>query len=310
MMTMIQSFGIPIIICRPTKIDRRDSGFHDEHRGAVSKKSRSRLQRTTFSDCSIQIIVRQARKKIVPPFLTAELRSKIFGETISQKLKSSQRKRCQKIAKLTMAVMIASNMDQSPELFSPDAESGKVGQKKRQRTRAVTFNAKVRWRETYSADQVQDCWYSNDDYHMFRKEIHQTVQLMKRNVYIDDARYCQRGLEKHLMDAAQARREVKGKALFVVMSLQQDGQGMDDSRLLADRIAQYYTNVARTARMPAYLAGIADESYARRSAATEEAVPSKVAHPRAMGVELPTRTVTRRTVIPEVASFLLRYNFE
>jgi hypothetical protein len=198
-----------------------------------------------------------------------------------------------------MVVMIALNMDQSPELCSTDAMTGKVGQNKRQR-RAVTFNEEIneeiRSRETYSADQVQDCWYSNDDYHMFKKEIHQTVELMKRNVYIDEDRYCQRGLECCLRDtAAQDRREVKEKARFVVMSLQPDGQGMEDS------IAQYYTKEARTARMVAYLAGIADERYARSAATTTEAFPSKMTQRRAMTAERPSRPVARRTVIPLAA---------
>jgi hypothetical protein len=65
------------------------------------------------------------------------------------------------------------------------------------------------------SDQVKDSWYRNKEYQiMFRKEIYQTVVLVKRSGHmIDDVGYCQRGLEKCLSrDPAQDQPEVPDKA--------------------------------------------------------------------------------------------------
>jgi hypothetical protein len=112
---------------------------------------------------------------------------------------------------LTMVAMIVSNMDHSPEICSTNASmmtEEKVGQKRQRR--AVTFGEEVKSRETYSSDQVQDCWYHHEDYKMFRKEMRQTVKLVNYNVHIDDVRHCQRGLEKCFKETARVRREVQG----------------------------------------------------------------------------------------------------
>jgi hypothetical protein len=198
-----------------------------------------------------------------------------------------------------MVAMIGLNRAQSPEMCSTDAMTQKVGQKRPRR--AVTFSEEVKSRETYSSDQVQDCWYHQDDYQMFRKEMRKTVELVKYNVHIDDIRHCQRGLEKCFKEAAEVRRKVQDKAWFVVLRRQHVGQGTQNATALADSIAEYYATQARTARMSAYLVGIADERAALSPVtATVEAgdVTKVMARPRGTRVDLPPRSAARRTIIP------------
>mmetsp|Transcript_119609 Transcript_119609/g.334989 ORF Transcript_119609/g.334989 Transcript_119609/m.334989 type:complete len:199 (-) Transcript_119609:141-737(-) len=198
-----------------------------------------------------------------------------------------------------MVMMIQSKRDASPELCSTtDAMAAKMGQK---RQRRVTFNEETRTRTTYSSDQVQGCWYNDSDYHSFKTDICQTVDLMKHNFCIDEVLYSQRGLEKYLKDAARSQHEVQEKAWFVVMKRQEVGQGKEDPMTLADSIAQFYTNETRLAKMAAYLTGIADERYARSPvAAVEEDLP-KVEHPQAIRVDLPPRAPRRPTTISAAA---------
>ena len=186
-----------------------------------------------------------------------------------------------------MVVMIESkNMETSPELSTTD-DAVKMGQKRQ----CLTFSEQVRSRETYSSDEIQDCWYSEKDYNTFRREILETIELMKHNVYIDDVRYCQRGLEKYFEDADLERRQVQAKARFAVMKGQEMGKGMnlENSMSLSDSIAHHYSMETRSPRMAAYLTGIADERYVRLATFSEEEPLLKVARPQAMRVDLPPK---------------------
>lgn len=152
-------------------------------------------------------------------------------------------------------------LDASPELYFTNSGTEKAG-RKRQR-KVVCFDERVSIRDTYSIDEVTNCWYSQDEFDAIKTHVKETVDLVRRHFHIDDINYCRRGLEWFVDDhTSKLEVEDQTRAFLTVMDRQAMGKSCQDSATLADSIAHDYALEARGSKMRAYLTGIADERYA------------------------------------------------
>lgn len=167
-------------------------------------------------------------------------------------------------------------IDKSPELCPTDtvmnmAEKQQQQGRKRQRNKTVSFSDVVRQTQTYSIDEVQDCWYSGQEYQAMREEVRTSVELMAtHHVVADEIHVSQRGLEMYDKYAARTTREAQVRAFWAVLQRQAAGYGQEDPSFLASAIAESYALETRSRKMAAYLVGIADERFALRFLQQEE----------------------------------------
>jgi hypothetical protein len=128
----------------------------------------------------------------------------------------------------------------------------------------------------YRQREIQACWYTKSEYNNIRQEIKITVDLIERNVGIDDYNHCKRGLEYLTQKGTHERMQTKLKGWTAVFGEQdlQDDEGIFDPKILAI----VYSNSSRSCQVASYITGVLDKWAALAStdaSAVDEATSRK-----------------------------------
>jgi hypothetical protein len=112
----------------------------------------------------------------------------------------------------------------------------------------------------YTPEEVDACWLKMKDVMEFKKEIRYTVDLIERNLDIDDEKYCRRGIECRTRAGANHKRHQRMNALESVLKEQivQYVEDLQDEQ----QIAMVYREAAYASKMVAFLTGLSDAKIA------------------------------------------------
>ena len=123
----------------------------------------------------------------------------------------------------------------------------------------VSFYPKARVQRIYSNKEITKeekslLWYNVAEFRQIRNEVSRTVRLMERdpNFIEDEVAHCTRGLETYTKLGRQLAREIRGKAIDVVM----DGQELNWNE---EMIAECYNNFCAESQVLANLIANMDE---------------------------------------------------
>jgi hypothetical protein len=128
--------------------------------------------------------------------------------------------------------------------------------------KSVTFSQSVSVRKTlhinnYADDEVQACWYDDDECKAIRTDIKFAVSLLNDGLLEEDNEYnCQRGLELHTRKGADRRLQNKRTLREAVLTEQelQWEEGMYDPEYLA-MVSMDYSSASQAT---AYAIGLKD----------------------------------------------------
>ena len=123
----------------------------------------------------------------------------------------------------------------------------------------VSFYPKARVQRIYSNKEITKeekslLWYNVAEFRQIRNEVSRTVRLMERdpNFIEDEVAHCTRGLETYTKLGRKLAREIRGKAIDVVM----DGQELNWNE---EMIAECYNHFCAESQVLANLIANMDE---------------------------------------------------
>jgi hypothetical protein len=122
-------------------------------------------------------------------------------------------------------------------------------------------------RKNLDKQQVQDVWYSRDEFTAIRKECFDTIKLMKQNEVLEEGEgYCVRGLEYKTPDAYRERQHNKAEIRTIVFEEQeyQFENGMND----ISWIAKLSEDQSRSCVKAAIAVGLQDAKVAKEYLST------------------------------------------
>jgi hypothetical protein len=117
----------------------------------------------------------------------------------------------------------------------------------------VTTHAK-----DYKQSEIRACWYTKSEYKNIQHNLKITLDLIKRNVVIDDYNHCKRGLEYLTQKGARHERmQTKLKAWTAVFEEQdlQDEEGIVDPEI----IALVYSKCTQSCQVAGHVTGVLDK---------------------------------------------------
>jgi hypothetical protein len=110
----------------------------------------------------------------------------------------------------------------------------------------------------YKEREIRACWYAKSEYKNIRQDIKITLDLIKRNVDIDDYNHCKRGLEYLTEKGARHERMLTRleawTAVFEEQDLQ-DEEGIVDPEILA----LVYSQCTQSCQAAGYVTGVLDK---------------------------------------------------
>ena len=116
----------------------------------------------------------------------------------------------------------------------------------------------------YTDEEYDACFYSDVDYHEFKRDVKRTRKMVEMKQRVDEVHYSLRGIESIISeDVMKAKVMNRKTATLAVMKeqalIQNDSSNSDDNA--EQRIGTAYTNVNRGSTTSAYLMGLADETF-------------------------------------------------
>ena len=109
----------------------------------------------------------------------------------------------------------------------------------------------------YTEKERARCWYKKQEYIEMKRDAVVTIEMIQRNVAMNDDFHCLRGLEQCTKEGSMLMKLTKNQAQLAVFRAQllQEKNGIQNPGALA----AVYEEASEPAKMSAYLKGISDE---------------------------------------------------
>jgi hypothetical protein len=168
--------------------------------------------------------------------------------------------------------------------------------------RSVNFFDRVRVLETlnrkdFSQQELDDYWFINEEYCFIKHEIRNTVKFFNQNLYIDETKYCLRGIEHKTQTRKRLKTKIRQDAQMVVL----DEQAIQHELGLCNEsmIRSVYRMHSHRCAVAAHRKGLEDERLAVFPAIININLPKKLgAVGRPSGMVGPS---TPRSMVPTAA---------
>lgn len=108
-------------------------------------------------------------------------------------------------------------------------------------------------RDSYTPKEIQASWYSPQEAQQIQHENKRTLQKLERGIPLNEARYCARGLERHMRLASIFRSKNKRQSWHCVMAEQR--RQILDTNFDENAIASIYHRTTVSVQMQANVMG-------------------------------------------------------
>lgn len=141
-------------------------------------------------------------------------------------------------------------------------KKGKRRSSKKPRSVSFAPNAQLRlYRCKMTESERRSYYYDENDYEEFKDEARATIEMIVKNMEIDEVQHCARGVICRTPDALRRRVSLRVKAwdaVFSEQARQWEKEG-EDSQLNADALATAYTKQCYSSKRLAYTIAKCDE---------------------------------------------------
>jgi hypothetical protein len=184
--------------------------------------------------------------------------------------------------------------------------------------RSVSFHSRTRAKlalhvNEYTEEEMETCWYSDNDYARMKRDILYTVDLIeeKNDALLDDVKYCHRGCEPRTKEGTKQRQRNQRKAFAAVLN-EQFVQEEDYGWIIDEcRLASVYQERSCKSKMFALFMGICDQKVVSlttdaetngRQIETTRAVKAKARGRNCLRsiVYEPTRRIVEQVTVPDI----------
>jgi hypothetical protein len=110
----------------------------------------------------------------------------------------------------------------------------------------------------YSPDEIEACWYQDEDYTKIRKDCRKQIKKMDQGKTLKDKKYCSRGLESYMQWAAKIKALNRKLSINSVLD-EQDRQRRSSNVFNDEFIAQNYIQAASSCQLWANAVGFRDQ---------------------------------------------------
>jgi hypothetical protein len=134
----------------------------------------------------------------------------------------------------------------------------------------------------YTKAEKKACWFSQHEIARTNKRIDQTVNLIERNILLDnDNEYCSRGLEALTTKGRIQKNQIRAKARDAVLDQQNVLRWLAGSMTDEQRIAEVYRGNTQESRIAAYIKGVSDAATIHAMDVVQEmAASTKIIKPK------------------------------